>query len=137
MRLNIFEQRILWQLYRLYLFSGVEENKVSEDYFTKEINTYELADFLYDFLIKDGHKIDIPTDIKKQLYRLAIICFNKSMKQTAGDSTLSFEVKNNQLNKFYKSLLARKYLVDKFLETGEKLIITDEDGNKIHRLDLK
>ena len=133
-------QKIIEELSALYELGIITEvdlktNKTTERTVTlSQTGRSGLYDNLYDFLIKEGHKIDFDKDIKKQLYQLAIKTFNEERKSWVQSGIMSEEGMKTECNKFYKSYLVRKYLLDHYSATKEKLSITDEKGNKILKI---
>lgn len=140
MEFDFLNQIIIHELHRLYSTALYEQ--LDSDYTPtiKPVNTFSqygisgLYDNLYDFLIKDGHKIEFDKETKKKLYQLAIKSFNEERKSWIQSGIMSEEGMKTECNKFYKSYLVRKYLLDHYTNTGEKLNITDEKGNKILRI---
>ncbi len=125
------------KLYELLFYRDLDDNnevviKTTSPY--RQIGKLELYDVLYDFLIKDGHKIDFDKETKKKLYQLAIKSFNEERKSWIQSGIMSEEGMKTECNKFYKSYLVRKYLLDHYTNTGEKLNITDEKGNKLLKI---
>ena len=126
MKFDFLNQIIVHELSRLYEFKGA-------DTFSQH-GRFGLYDNLYDFLIKDGHKIEFDKETKKKLYALAVKTFNEERKSWIQSGLMSEEGMKTECNKFYKSYLVRKYLLDHYTNTGETLNITDEQGNKIPKI---
>ncbi len=130
MKFDIKSQIIVHELHHLYE-TGIGETPVNT---FSQYGRIGLYDNLYDFLVEDGHKIDFDPNTKKQLYKLAIKTFNEERKSWIQSDLMSDEGKQTELNKFYKSYLVRKYLLDHYTATKEMLNITDEQGNKILKI---
>jgi len=132
MNFDIKSQVIAHELARLYE-TGIGDSAVNT---FSQYGRFGLYDNLYDFLIAEGHKIDFDKDTKKQLYQLAIKTFNEERKSWVQSGLMSEEGMKTECNKFYKSYLVRKYLLDHYTATKETLNITDEQGNKILKISL-
>ena len=102
MRFNIFEQRILWQAHRIYEFGIGKNGSIIDIGSDGLIGRYVQCSELYDFLIKDNHHIDFSPEIKKKMYRTAIIIFNREQKITAASPNISDEQKKTEVVKYYK-----------------------------------
>lgn len=137
MQIDIFLQRILWQAHRVYEWGMAKDGSAIDVGPNGNFGRYAQCSELYDFLIKDEHPIDFSPEIKKEMYRVAIIIFNREQKRIAASPEISDDRKKAEVVKYYKSLLVRQYLLNKFADTGEKIVFHDENGNKILRIDLK
>ena len=96
---------------------------------------------LFDFLILDGHTIDYPKEEKKELYKLSQKRFRverkpwvKKPKEVSKESHELFIKK--VVEKIYKSYLVRRYLTERYNNTGETLKLHYEDGTEVKVLNL-
>ena len=90
------------------------------------------VNILYDFLIFEGHKIDFPEPDKEEIWK-------ESRKQLATHThkkNWSKEMLKEERVKVYKSMLAKKYLIDRYIETGEKIQLLDDNGKPIKELTI-
>jgi len=93
---------------------------------------FSMADKLYDFLLTDGHTIDFPEPDKQEMWKASI----KQLKGHTHKAKWDKEMLKTERIKVYKSMLVKKYLIDKYMETGEKLQLHDQHGNPIKELKL-
>lgn len=93
---------------------------------------FGLADVLYDFLLTDGHTIDFPETDKKEMWAESI----KELRRHDHKAKWTKEQLKEEKIKVYKSMLVKKYLIDRYMETGEKLDLKDQHGNPIKELKL-
>jgi len=114
-------QRILAQLDNLYRSGGC----------------YGLYDMVYDQLIKEGHSITYPPEIKAELWKKARIKFTRDKKDTWIKRGMPEERLNIELHKYFKSFLVAKYLLDK-LNQGEGYMtpLNEETGEQIKLLNI-
>lgn len=140
---DFLSQKIVHELHTLYetaIYEGIDENNNVVQKTTSpfsQFGRHGLYDNLYDFLTKEGHKIEFDKETKKKLYTLAVKTFNEERKSWIQSGAMSEEGMNTECNKFYKSYLVRKYLLDHYTNTGEKLSISDDKGNKINKIHFK
>ena len=87
MKFDMMSQKIVSELRTLYEL-GIGEVAVNT---FSQYGRSGLYDNLYDFLIKEGHKIDFDKDTKKQLYQLAIKTFNEERKSWVQSGIMSEE----------------------------------------------
>jgi len=66
-KFDMMVQKIAYELHTLYQ-TGIGETAVNT---FSQFGRHGLYDNLFDFLIKEGHKIEFDRTIKKQLYQLA------------------------------------------------------------------
>lgn len=94
-------------------------------YGARPYNLNNLYDTLYDKLIEDGHKIDFSTDQKESMW-------NESLKRMKSSIYLGRKIKDQKEEriKHYKSILVKKYLMDVYKTTGQKLILFDENDKE-------
>jgi hypothetical protein len=98
---------------------------------------YGLYTTLYDFLIKDGHDLNISADVKEALWKKSVDKFNVVCKRIVESGEWSKEQMTAELHKYYKSHLAAEYLLRVKRDTGQTLDIKDEEGNKIQLITFK
>lgn len=80
---------------------------------------WECSD-LYDYLIEEGHNIDLSAEIKEACWKLAKQRFNKDRKFWI-DRSEDKEWLKNELNKVYKSFLIRAHFVTNFYQKDLKI----------------
>lgn len=113
--MDVKVQRILMELNNLYSSNG----------------SYGIYGELYDFLIEDGHQIDISKDLKDEFWKSATNRFNVDNKRWIESGLATKEQMTKELHKYYKSYLAAEYLLKIKRDTGQTLDIKDEQGNKL------
>ena len=112
--MDVKVQRILLEINNLYSSEG----------------TYGIYGELYDFLLADGHKIEISQDLKNEFWTAATNRFNLENKRWIESGLASKEKMTAELHKYYKSYLAAEYLLSQ-VPTKGCLILSDEQGNKL------
>jgi hypothetical protein len=114
MDFNLKAQRMLYQLYYLY--------ELEKGFF----GTYEL---IYDHLIEECHNINFSQEEKNKMWQSA----QKRYSQEKEKNT-SAEIDKENTIKYYKSELVKRFLWDKYKETGMTLKLYDQHGNKLIRI---
>lgn len=101
-------------------------------------------DLVYDHLLSEGQMPDYPKEIKTLFWELSAkttILFNKtsiSHRKSKDRELVDFANKRlkNERERFYKTYLTRKFLVDLLLNESKRMDIVDEQENKIHFIDF-
>lgn len=106
---NLKAQRLVAQINKLYHSAHLFVDRgVWDQYLCKyDVSRPILYDMIYDQLIADSHKIDYEASVKNELWKLSqeafMICEYRA--PTENDTEL--------LHRYYKSFLAKKYLLEK------------------------
>ncbi|MFA7289598.1 MAG: hypothetical protein WC055_12045 [Melioribacteraceae bacterium] len=79
--------------------------------------TYGKYDMVYDLLKEQGHDLKYSKEIMNDLWREAKIKFAREKKEWIKRET-SEERKKEELNKYFKSRIVAKYLLDKYQNGG-------------------
>lgn len=101
-------------------------------------------DLVYDQLIKENKLPDYPKEIKTLFWELSAkttLLFNKAsvMNRKSKDKELvDFANKRlkNERERFYKTYLTRKYLIDLLISKDKRVGVIDGDGNQISFLNI-
>jgi hypothetical protein len=138
--MDVKSQRIVNQLNNLYDRYSPETDPLSRHH------SHTLYNLIFDHLERENIKIDYAPEIKKKLWKLAKIELNEQRKgwikmynrQKDPDIKAFFKKQlDDELMKFYKTYLVRKYLYDLLREEGKTLKLIDaESGKEIKRLEL-
>lgn len=96
--------------------------------------TYGLYDLVYDLLISSGYEIKFSKEIKEELWNKSRIKFNIKEKRLI---PIWPENKLKELlHKYFKSMLAAKYLMDKVEIDGCMIVIDENTGKQIKMLNI-
>lgn len=125
-------QRLVWKLHHLY--GGAPEEKPQE----YTIHFHGDFSLLYDFIEDSEHEMVLGDDLKKKYWKLAKIKFNWQNRHNA---TFYKDSRNKgmldaELQKIYKSLLVRHWLLDKYYDENLVLNIHAPDGSIVKPINL-
>lgn len=96
--------------------------------------TYGLYDLVYDLLIDSGYEIKFSKEIKDELWNKARIKFNIKEKRLI--CVWPENKLKELLHKYFKSMLAAKYLMDKVETDGCMIVIDENTGKQIKMLNI-
>ncbi len=133
---DINSQIILAQLHHFYNNHPADIDPLTMYY------SHLKLDAVYDHLQSEGNIPDYPSEIKKLFWELAAkttLIFNKSsvINRKSKDEQIATWAKERlkkERERYYKTYLTRKFLVNILVNEGKVLEIHDEAGNKLSLL---
>lgn len=130
---GIVQQLALHQLHSIYLeLDDVILFGFEIDTKKLYLNPLQKCPQLYDLAIYLGHVMNNTAEEKKVMWAASLAALKKDHRK----AKWTIELLKKEREELYKSIIVRKYLLDRYLETGEKMDVFNEKGERVKRMDF-